>query len=176
MLFRSTIRRILQKVGYNHYKAIVKPDLTKPQALARFNWCKARKDWSPRLWKDVIFTDEASVERGNHERNVSAGSRPTTEPLLSSASFKSVSARSHNRFALLTSHIGRPWQIYAHWFPPTQNSCRAWVKEQSNYARHTQVSKLLTPYLTPVMTTLAVSFRMWLPLRASRSSNSTTTC
>jgi len=60
----STIYRTLKANGYGVYKRTIKPGLNKAQKDARLNWCLKYKDWTLEDWKDVIFTDETSVQKG----------------------------------------------------------------------------------------------------------------
>lgn len=61
----STIYRTLKKAGYAVYKRTVKPGLNKDQKEARNVWCKVYTYWTIEDWKNVIFTDETSVQKGS---------------------------------------------------------------------------------------------------------------
>ncbi len=63
-LSASTIYRTLKANGYRVYKRTIKPGLNKAQKDARLNWCLKYKDWTLEDWKDVIFTDKTSVQKG----------------------------------------------------------------------------------------------------------------
>jgi transposase len=60
----STVYRILKKQGYGVYKRTVKPGLNAKQKKARLDWCLAHEKWTLEDWKNVIFTDETSVQKG----------------------------------------------------------------------------------------------------------------
>jgi hypothetical protein len=42
----------------------MKPDLTKVQMKERLQWCIYYKDWTLEDWKNIIWTDETSVQLG----------------------------------------------------------------------------------------------------------------
>jgi hypothetical protein len=46
------------------YKRTIKLGLTKDQRDARLAWCLLHKDWTLKDWKNVIFADETSVQKG----------------------------------------------------------------------------------------------------------------
>jgi transposase len=58
----STVYRILKKEGYSQYKQTVKPGLNKAAKKKRLEWYLKHKDWTLDDWKNVIFTDETSVQ------------------------------------------------------------------------------------------------------------------
>jgi hypothetical protein len=60
----QTVYRTLRKNRYHVYKRTVKPRLNKKQKEARLAWCLLYKDWTLEDWKNVIFTDETSVQKG----------------------------------------------------------------------------------------------------------------
>jgi hypothetical protein len=60
----STVYRHLRAEGYMVCKRTIKPGLNKDQKKARLDWCLAHKDWTLEDWKNVIFTDETSVQKG----------------------------------------------------------------------------------------------------------------
>ncbi len=60
----STVYRTLRKAHYGVYKRTVKPGLNAKQKQARYDWCKKYEHWTLDDWKNVIFTDETSVQKG----------------------------------------------------------------------------------------------------------------
>jgi hypothetical protein len=60
----STIYRTLKKEGYNVYKRTIKLGLNADQKRARLDWCRKYEHWGLKEWKNVIFTDETSVQKG----------------------------------------------------------------------------------------------------------------
>ena len=60
----STIKRILRESGITNWRARRRPHLTEEHVQKRYNWCKARLDWSLEEWKNYMWSDECSVERG----------------------------------------------------------------------------------------------------------------
>jgi Transposase. len=60
----STIYQVLKEHGYRVYKRTVKPGLIEEQMKERLEWCLKYKDWTLKDWKNVIWTDETSVQLG----------------------------------------------------------------------------------------------------------------
>ena len=60
----STVYRVLKEHSYGVYKRTVKPGLIKEQMKERLDWCLEYKDWTLEDWKNVIWTDETSVQLG----------------------------------------------------------------------------------------------------------------
>ncbi len=60
--------RVLRENGYGVFKRTVKPGLNDAQKKARLEWCLKYKDWTIEDWKNVIFTDETSVQKGERGR------------------------------------------------------------------------------------------------------------
>jgi hypothetical protein len=60
----STVYRVLKEHSYGVYKRTVKLGLTKEQMQERLKWCLEHKDWTLEDWKNVIWTDETSVQLG----------------------------------------------------------------------------------------------------------------
>jgi hypothetical protein len=58
------VYRVLKEHGYGVYKRTIKPGLTKKQMAERLKWCLEHKDWTLEDWKNVIWTDETSVQLG----------------------------------------------------------------------------------------------------------------
>ena len=56
------IWKILTQAGYSQCKLTVKPGLNKENKLARLAWCLEREHWTIEDWKNVIFTDETTVQ------------------------------------------------------------------------------------------------------------------
>jgi hypothetical protein len=60
-----TVYRVLVFNGYGSYKRTVKPGLNDENKKVRLQWCLDHKDWTLEDWKNVIWTDETSVQSGN---------------------------------------------------------------------------------------------------------------
>jgi hypothetical protein len=60
----STIKRIAQKNGLQHWRAKKRPELTEEHAAERLLWCKCRAHWGVEEWKIYMWSDECSAERG----------------------------------------------------------------------------------------------------------------
>jgi hypothetical protein len=58
----ATVWRILKENGYLAYKRTIKPGLRLADKEARYDWCFKRKDWTLEDWKNVIWTNETSVQ------------------------------------------------------------------------------------------------------------------
>jgi transposase len=61
---RTTIKKILKASGITNWRAKKRPALTEKHAQKRLAWCKARKDWTRDNWKNIMWSDECSAERG----------------------------------------------------------------------------------------------------------------
>lgn len=59
-----TVWKILKAEGYSQCKLTVKPGLQDLNKKERLAWCLERKDWTLEQWKDIIFSDETSVQLG----------------------------------------------------------------------------------------------------------------
>jgi hypothetical protein len=60
----STIKRVAQKHGLQHWRAKKRPELTQKHADARLLWCRCRAHWGVEEWKIYMWSDECSAERG----------------------------------------------------------------------------------------------------------------
>jgi hypothetical protein len=60
----SSVYRILTDNGYGVFKRTVKPGLKEEDKKARLAWCLLHENWTLEDWKDVIWTDETSVQLG----------------------------------------------------------------------------------------------------------------
>ncbi len=67
---RSTIRRMLHKLGLRSCIPRKKPNLSIKQMKSRLQWAIERKNWGIEDWKKVIWTDESSVEIGENSAQV----------------------------------------------------------------------------------------------------------
>ena len=67
---RTTIKKILKASGITNWRAKKRPALTEKHAQERLAWCKARKDWTRDDWKNIMWSDECSAERGKGKRGV----------------------------------------------------------------------------------------------------------
>jgi transposase len=60
-----TVWRVLKENGYSSYKRTVKPGLKDEDKVARLKWCLDHEHWTLEDWKNVIWTDETSVQLGS---------------------------------------------------------------------------------------------------------------
>ena len=61
----STVWRVLTAEGYRSYKRTFKPGLNKENRKSRLQWCEEHSEengWNLERWKNVIWTDETSVQ------------------------------------------------------------------------------------------------------------------
>jgi hypothetical protein len=61
----STVWRVLKAEGYKSYKRTFKPGLNKENRARRLKWCEEHSEenrWNLERWKNVIWTDETSVQ------------------------------------------------------------------------------------------------------------------
>ena len=66
---QTTVWRALTDAGYGVYKRTVKPGLTQEMKAARLAWCYKYQHWKLEDWKNVIFSNETSVQlRGVRRR------------------------------------------------------------------------------------------------------------
>jgi transposase len=64
----STLRRALHELGIFCRVARKKPHLSPKQIVNRLAFAKKYKDWTVEQWRKVLWTDEASFERGKATR------------------------------------------------------------------------------------------------------------
>lgn len=64
---RYTISRVLKKKGFKSAEKKEKPQLSKKNVKARFDFAKAHQDWTLDDWKRVIFSDETKINRFNSD-------------------------------------------------------------------------------------------------------------
>ena len=60
-----TVWRVLRQNDYFSYKRTVKPGLKLEDKAARLKWCLEREHWELEDWRNVIWTDETSVQLGS---------------------------------------------------------------------------------------------------------------
>jgi transposase len=67
-----TIKRHLEKLGIKHRKALRRPKLTEIHAAKQLAFARLHVEKSLSWWKQVIFSDESSIERGcgDHQKYV----------------------------------------------------------------------------------------------------------
>ena len=63
-----TLKRRLHQFGMRKWKKLKRPALTDVRAAKRLAWAIEHKDWTVDQWKNVIWSDECSVERGSGRR------------------------------------------------------------------------------------------------------------
>lgn len=61
----KTARKYLKDAGLQRRRAKRKPWLTKLQKFKRLMWCKERRNWTIKDWRDIIWTDESRFEVGH---------------------------------------------------------------------------------------------------------------
>ncbi|TKA70157.1 hypothetical protein B0A49_13150, partial [Cryomyces minteri] len=66
----ETIRGILKKHYIFHWISKKRPFLTKQTAKVRLDWARARVSWTEEQWKNIMWSDECSVERGSGKKPV----------------------------------------------------------------------------------------------------------
>src|SRR2546421_4843863 len=66
----TTAKRTLYDAGIHSHVAAKKPFVSEKQASARISWCEKYKEKPPNYWKQVIFSDESSVEIGKQSRQI----------------------------------------------------------------------------------------------------------
>ena len=60
----STLKRMLEPSGIRNWRAKRRPHLTEIHAQKRYDWCKARLNWTLAEWRQYMWSDECSAERG----------------------------------------------------------------------------------------------------------------
>ena len=60
----STIRRILEPYEITRWRARRRPELSEIHARLRLKWCLEHSDWTIEQWREFIWSDECSIERG----------------------------------------------------------------------------------------------------------------
>jgi hypothetical protein len=60
----STVYRVMKENGYGVFKRTVKPGLQEEDKAARLKWCLEHEHLTLKDWKNVIFSDETSVQLG----------------------------------------------------------------------------------------------------------------
>jgi hypothetical protein len=55
---------MLEPTGIRNWRARRRPALTEAIAKKRYNWCKAREHWTFTKWREYMWSDECSAERG----------------------------------------------------------------------------------------------------------------
>jgi transposase len=65
---KNTIKRVLHRHHISNWIAKKRPLLSIEIARKRLSWAQAHQAWTSENWRDVIFSDECSVERGKGQR------------------------------------------------------------------------------------------------------------
>jgi transposase len=60
----KTVYNVLKENGYSSCKRTIKPGLKDDDKERRLKWCLDHEDWTLEDWKNVIWTDETSVQLG----------------------------------------------------------------------------------------------------------------
>lgn len=63
-------RKLAKACHLHHWVAKIRPALTEGHARDRYDWCRARAHWTVAQWKEYIFSDECSAERGAGQQRV----------------------------------------------------------------------------------------------------------
>ncbi|TKA53783.1 hypothetical protein B0A49_12853 [Cryomyces minteri] len=66
----ETIRKILKKHYIFHWISKKRPFLTKQTAKVRLDWARVHVSWTEEQWKNIMWSDECSVERGSGKKPV----------------------------------------------------------------------------------------------------------
>ena len=61
---KDTLKRMLEPSGITNWKCRRRPHLTEAAAKKRLAWCKARQRWTLEQWRQYMWSDECSAERG----------------------------------------------------------------------------------------------------------------
>lgn len=61
---KNTLRKMLEPSGITNWRARSRPELTEVHARLRLTWAVARKDWTLAQWRQYMWSDECSAERG----------------------------------------------------------------------------------------------------------------
>ena len=60
----SHIKALCREAGLSHWRAKKRPELLPHHAQARYDWCRVRAHWDAEKWREYMWSDECSVERG----------------------------------------------------------------------------------------------------------------
>ena len=60
----SYIRDLAIAKGLKHWRAKKRPELTPEVAAERLFWCRCKAHWKTKKWREYMWSDECSVERG----------------------------------------------------------------------------------------------------------------
>ena len=61
---KTTLMRMLEPSGIANWKCRRRPHLTEAAVKKRLEWCKARQHWTLEQWRQYMWSDECSAERG----------------------------------------------------------------------------------------------------------------
>jgi transposase len=61
---KHTLQRMLEPSGILNWRAKSRPELTEAHARIRLAWAIARKNWTLEQWRQYMWSDECSAERG----------------------------------------------------------------------------------------------------------------
>jgi hypothetical protein len=64
------IKDLARANGIHYWRAKKCPDLTDEIALLRYDWARVRAYWNVERWKQYIWSDECSAERGKGQKQV----------------------------------------------------------------------------------------------------------
>ena len=60
----SYIYKLAIAKGLKHWRVKKRPELTLVVATERLFWCQCRAHWKTKKWREYMWSDECSVERG----------------------------------------------------------------------------------------------------------------
>ena len=63
----KTIYRNLHQMGLRSHIAVLKPLINEKQRQHRLDWCINRRNWTKRMWKTVIWSDESRFTLFNND-------------------------------------------------------------------------------------------------------------
>src|SRR4051794_17963944 len=63
-------RRLARAHNICHWVAKIRPELNKEIARLRLDWCRVRRHWTVDKWREYIWSDECSAERGKGKERV----------------------------------------------------------------------------------------------------------
>ena len=58
------IKNLARRHGLKHWRAKKRPELTVAVAADRLLWCRVREHWTVDKWRQYMWSDECSAERG----------------------------------------------------------------------------------------------------------------
>jgi len=75
-LSRQTVSRRLSALGLKSIRPVKRAYLTARHRQARFNWARIHRQWTLRMWQDVIFSNESRYFLAKHDGRLRVYRRP----------------------------------------------------------------------------------------------------